>query len=87
MKLPHKDDPHGDKEGSLQRSQILDVLIQNKVSITPDADSDMVDLETEEEILAVELPPIVGGLVIRLIARTFDIDITDFYYPRNRTLN
>lgn len=87
MKLPHKDDPHGDKEGSLPRPQILEVLIQNKISITPDHDSDMVDLESEDEILAVELPSIVGGLVIRKLARVFEVPITDFYYPKNRTLN
>lgn len=87
MKLPHTDDPHGDKEGALPRSQILEVLYQNKISITHDENSDMVDLETEDEILAIDLPDIVGGLVVRKLARTFKIDITDFYFPQNRTLN
>ncbi len=80
MKLPHKDDPHGDKEGSLPRPQILDVLIQNKISITPDHGSDMVDLESKDEILAVEL-------VIRKLARVFEVPLIEFYYPKNRVLN
>lgn len=79
MKLPHKDDPHGDKEGALPRSVVLDVLFQHGVSVTPTAEG-YAKLRKEDMLVVFDLPEVIGGLMVRKLARTFAIDITDFYF-------
>lgn len=81
MKLPHPSDPHGDAEGSLPRSMVLDTLYRNGVSVQRDSDDDSTCRLEKGDILEIhDLPPIVGGVEIRQIARNFDIELVDFYY-------
>lgn len=78
MKLPNKNDPHGDFEGALPRSSVLDTLYRHKVDIKHLGDGS-VELSTAEWIETHHFPELVGGLVIRALANNFGIPLVDFY--------
>ena len=78
MKLPAKDDPHGDKEGALPRSQVIETLLENDVEITELGD-DAYELfdGNQTEVLILRDP--IGGLQIKAFNRRYNIDLVDFY--------
>ena len=85
MKLPHPSDPHGDKEGALLRAQVFDVLFQHGVTVTPRGE--YAQLEKDDIIERHQLPEVVGGLLIRRLARRFGIPTEEFYFPKRLSLH
>lgn len=83
MKLPTADDPHGDREGALPRDRILEVLYRHGVSVIHDEDGDVV-LRRGSRLEVQQLPDPVGGLLIRQLARTFEIPLVAFYVDEPR---
>ena len=86
MKLPPKNDPHGDAEGALLRGQVLDALFRHGITVRH-ADDGTVTVETDDVVEIVILPDLVGGLMIRHLSRTLGIPITDFYYGQRARIN
>jgi len=84
MRLPPKDDPHGNLEGRLPLSDVLEVLRRHGVTIDPDEPNpdDFVTLVSDEVVEVQQLPDPVGGLMVRYLARKFDIDTVEFYFFR-----
>lgn len=80
MRLPDKDDPGGDREGSLPRDIVLSVLREHDVSIEEQSFKPFYLLSASDIIEAHPLDDMVGGLLIRQLSRQFGIDITAFYW-------
>lgn len=79
MKLPPKEDPHGNQEGSLPRSIVLQVLKEFDVQID-DLGSHLYLFSASDEVESQKLPEMVGGLMIRRLSKKFAIRIVDFYW-------
>ena len=79
MKLLNKGDPHGDFEGALPRSSVLDVLFRHKVNVSQKTDGS-VEISTNDWVETHSLPDLVGGIVIKQISRSFGIPLVDFYF-------
>ena len=79
MKLPAPDDPAGDREGALPRDRVLRVLEENDVEAAKHADDRYV-LSLDDTIRVVNLPHLVGGVMIRFLSRTFRVEIVKFYF-------
>lgn len=82
MKLPARDDPGGDREGSLPRDKVLRVLEENDVEIVQRATNKYV-LSLEDVILAVTLHEMVGGITVGFLGRNFNIDTVKFYFDHS----
>ncbi len=84
MRLPPKDDPHGDREGQLPLSDVLEVLRRHGVTIDPESPrpDDFVTLVTDDVVEVQQFADPVGGLTVRYLARKFEIDTVQFYYFR-----
>lgn len=82
MKLPSKGDPGGDAEGALLRANVLEVLFEYGVSISPGEKDGPTELEKGDTLEIQYLPPVMGGRMIRYLARKFEIPITAFYTSR-----
>lgn len=82
MRIPPKNDPHGDVEGSLPLDIIIQVLSENDVEVTPLGDSTY-ELYGNGELEVQVFPKQVGGLMIRRLAEKYDIYITEFYFDPN----
>lgn len=81
MKLPSKDDPLGDKEGELPLFTVLAVLKENDVSVMGLGGDLYLLSDAHNEILESQcFPTLVGGLMVRRLARKFEIETMDFYY-------
>ena len=86
MRIPPKDDPHGDREGRLPLADVVLVLRRHGVSVEvegPDDDGDFeltAILDDVAEVFYVSDP--IGGVMIGTIVRMFDIDKIEFYYFR-----
>lgn len=86
MKLPHRDDPHGDKEMTLPRGHVLDVLYSLKISIEHHQDdSNLVDFTNDEGVYACVLPDPVGGILIKALSRSLGINSFEFYRNITKT--
>jgi hypothetical protein len=81
VKIPDPKDPHGDLEGSVLRSDVLEVLVRHKVAISPQH-SDLVDLERDDVVQSIVMPEIVRGLEVRHISRILGIELAEFYAAR-----
>jgi hypothetical protein len=81
MKLPDKDDPFGDKEGSLPRQLVLDALYKGAVDISHRKDG-QVALIKNNIAQVVSLTDPVGGLMVRSLIRMFELNIADLYGNR-----
>jgi hypothetical protein len=79
VKLPNKDDPHGNKEGSLPRKIVLEVLREHDVEVT-DLGNNKFELYGGDELEVQVLTERVGGLMIRYLKNRFQIPATSFYY-------
>lgn len=79
MRLPAKDDPGGDREGSLTRETVLEVLRENDVDVKH-LGNDLYLLMAGDEVTSQVFEERIGGLMIRMLSRQFQIQITDFYY-------
>lgn len=79
MRLPSKNDPHGDREGSQTRQRVLDILYENSVSVIHEGGG-VIILEKGDVSIAQSLPPVIPGRMISYLARTFDIPVTDFHF-------
>lgn len=80
MRLPNKDDPGGDREGSLPRDIVLAVLSEAGVNAEK-LDLHPFYLLSQGDVMeAHPLDERVGGLLVRYIAREFGIPILEFYY-------
>ena len=85
MRLPPKDDPHGDIEGRLPLEEVFTVLRRHDVSITTEPASDGTVCYTlvSDEVAEVQfLPDPVGGMMVKYLARKFGINTVEFYYFR-----
>ncbi|MCI0562115.1 MAG: hypothetical protein MN733_26815 [Nitrososphaera sp.] len=87
MKLPFKGDPGGDAEGALLRADVLEVLFEYGVSVSPGKEDDSASLEKGDIVEVQNLPQVVGGKMIRYLARKFEIPITAFYISRKSKLH
>ena len=83
MKLPPRDDPHGDKEGELPREIVLVVLEENDIEVTS-LGNNLYELYVvvagEAELEVQRFDHIVGGILIRRLSQDFDIPLVNFYY-------
>lgn len=79
MKIPDKDDPGGDKEGAVARDVVLAVLKDNDVQIKCLGDDLYLMSNTAEEEAQV-FRSVIGGLMVRRLAKIFTIDLIEFYY-------
>jgi hypothetical protein len=79
VRLPAKDDPGGDREGSLTRETVLEVLRENDTDIQH-LGNHLYLLMAGDEVTSQVFEDRVGGLMIRRLSRQFQIQITDFYY-------
>jgi len=79
MRLPPKDDPHGDREGALPLSIVLAVLRENDVEVRH-LGGDLYLFASGDVVEAQEMTDPVGGLMVRRLARLFGIHVVDFYY-------
>ncbi len=85
MRLPPKDDPQGDIEGRLPLEDVLTVLRRQNVSVTtePASDGTVCCTLVSDEVAEVQfLPDPVGGVMVKYLARKFDIETVEFYYFR-----
>jgi hypothetical protein len=86
MRIPHKDDPGGDREGRLPRADVLEVLRRHDVAIelgpTDVAGALCCTLVSDSVAEVHWLPDPVGGLMVKHLARKFDIETVQFYYFR-----
>jgi len=86
MRLPPKGDPGGDIEGRLPLADVLEVLRRNGVDVEilpPDLDGDVLcTLISDDVAEVIPLPDPVGGLMVKTLARKFEIDTVEFYYFR-----
>lgn len=86
MRIPPKDDPGGDREGRLPLEDVLTVLRRHGVDVDaepPDADGECcctLISDDVSEVLFLSDP--VGGIMVRSLARKFEIDTVNFYYFR-----
>ena len=79
MKLAPKDDPGGDKAGEVPLDVFLKVLSENDVGVS-ELGGNLVQMSCGGTIEVQCLPDPVNGLMVKRIAKKFDIFITDFYY-------
>jgi hypothetical protein len=79
MKVPPKDDPHGDKEGAIPGEQVLEVLREHglAVKLLPD---NSYEISSDDEIAVYVIPSLAGGVFVKHLARRFSIPLVDFYY-------
>jgi len=78
MKPPHPLDPNGDIESAVRQQVLLHILFLHGVSLKLQGDG--TTLMTKDScIFAVVLPDAIGGLMVKRIARIFDIDPLEFY--------
>lgn len=84
MKLPGKDDPHGDRKGALPRADVLEVLRRNGVTLEPDVPGpdELIAMVSDKACETQALTDPVGGMMVRYLARKFDIAVTEFYFYR-----
>lgn len=86
MRLPAKDDPGGDREGALPLEDVLAVLRRHGVSVeaepthAPGETCCTIVDDAVAEVLF--LPDPVGGLMVKRLARRFDVPLVEFYYFR-----
>lgn len=80
MRLPPKDDPHGDREGALPRGAVIAALKENGVHVRELVAPDLFMLDQGEVFEAQSLTDPVGGLMVRHLARVFAIPLLEFYY-------
>lgn len=85
MRLPPKDDPHGDIEGRLPLEDVLTVLRRHDVSVTTEPAQDgavCCTLVSDDAAEVHFLPDPVGGVMVKYLARKFEIETVEFYYFR-----
>ncbi|TCT21212.1 hypothetical protein [Thiobaca trueperi] len=86
MRLPPKDDPQGDMEGRLPLEDVLTVLRRHDVSVTTEAsclDGAVCCTLISEDVSEVQfLSDPVGGVMVKYLARKFEIETVEFYYFR-----
>lgn len=83
MRLAPKDDPGGDKAGSVPLSVFLAVLQENDVQVTK-MDAGMYKLKSDMRdsriVEAHRFTDPVNGRMVRRMAKKFAVYIMDFYY-------
>lgn len=79
MKIPHKDDPGGDKECAVPLNVVLSVLEANDVQVI-ELEPGIFTLSNSEEVDAQAFGAMVGGLAVKRLARLFSIPLIEFYY-------
>jgi hypothetical protein len=86
MRLPPKDDPGGDREGRLPLDDVLTVLrrygVTVKVEPHPSGGDVCCTLTSDAACEVHFLPDPVGGLMVKHLARKFDVPTVQFYYFR-----
>lgn len=86
MKLPDKNDSHGNNEGSLPRQIVFEVLKENGVKITDHHGfyllEQSIKLDGEPSFIThvCQMIDPTGGVAVRAISRIFLIDLVSFYY-------
>lgn len=78
MKLPDKNDSHGNNEGSLPRQIVFEVLKENGVKITDHHGFYLLEPSFITHVCQMIDPT--GGVAVRAISRIFLIDLVSFYY-------
>ena len=73
MKLPDKDDPHGDKEGSMPTQIVLDVLREHDVEVQLVAPNTYM-LSAGDQLTVQVFESRVGGRMIRRLSHMFQIE-------------
>ena len=76
--------PEGEMDGALSRAIVLTVLKRNRVEIINDQGVYRLHKDSAYEVHLFSDP--ISRKVIQHLARAFEIDTIDFYYP-NRKLN
>jgi hypothetical protein len=79
VKLPAPDDPGGNREGRRDREIVLAVLRDNGVAVNY-LGEDLYLLSHGDEVASYVLGEVVGGLLIRRLAKQFAIHIVEFYF-------
>lgn len=82
MRLPPKNDPHGDIEGRLPLTDVLTVLKNFGVSVDLESESGCCTLISDNLAEVHFLSDPVGGVMVKYLARKFEIPITEFYFFR-----
>lgn len=86
MRLPPNDDPGGDREGRLPRTDVLEVLRRHDVTVDvgpTDAAGALCCTLVSDQVAEVHwLPDPVGGQMVKHLARKFDIERLEFYFFR-----
>jgi hypothetical protein len=82
MRVPPKDDPHGDKEGAIPGSQVLEVLREHGLSVKHLGENSY-QIESDDDIAIIVIPPLAGGMFVKSLGRRFNIQTVDFYYHPN----
>ena len=86
MKLPNDKDSGGEKEGAIPRKYVLETLFRHKISVVhgdpePFEGSggfETIRLESDDEVMVVELPDPVPRSICSNIARHFGFSPTEF---------
>jgi len=86
MRLPPEDPQERDLEGRLPLADVLEVMRRHDVSVeTEDPTLDgrvCCTLVSDTVAEVIFLPDPVGGLMVRTLARKFDIPTVEFYFFR-----
>ncbi len=82
MKLPNKDAVQADIESGLVREIVLQTLRDNGVSVEQ-IDSHLFELSKGDALWVQAFDDFIGGLMIKRLAKVFDIERLDFYYDPN----
>lgn len=85
MKLPDKNDPDANIEGGLFREIVIQVLIENAVSVK-ESSNNLFILQKNEILEAQVLEEYVGRLMVKRLSKLFDIEFLHFYYDPNNGL-